>query len=319
MKAASTKFLESMGVVTHPSAQGISVADFSKIAKYFGINLKADKINDQSVAKTIAAVKQKTNDMEGAKLEPYKHEEERLKMREGGSIPVKHHGGLIRKSGPVFAQKGEVIYPKHFQDGGPVSNDLRDQLASNDTGNNLNATVVNVEVDTQGIKSSIEDAFTTVSSKLAEIELKVQEKELVVKLDEENITVSLDTDTVTISNIDDITSAVERANITVSADAVGADNATVEHLEQRINSLGAAVDENTQQLAIVTSAEAVDVPATVQAALASEMSRVNQQLNDNNAKISDLTSTVSRQAYIARTTIENVDRRIQDLKTLSRI
>ena len=64
--------------------------------------------------------------VQGAKLEPYKHEEARLKMREGGSIPVKHHGGLIKKSGPVFAQKGEVIYPTHFTDGETVQNDLRE-------------------------------------------------------------------------------------------------------------------------------------------------------------------------------------------------
>jgi hypothetical protein len=39
------------------------------------------------------------------------------KLANGGSMPVKHFGGVVTQTGPIFAQKGEYVVPKGFRDG----------------------------------------------------------------------------------------------------------------------------------------------------------------------------------------------------------
>jgi len=38
-------------------------------------------------------------------------------MKDGGSMPVYHQGGYVRKTGPIFAQKGELVVPQQLADG----------------------------------------------------------------------------------------------------------------------------------------------------------------------------------------------------------
>ena len=112
------------------------------------------------------------------------------------SMPVKHFGGVVTQTGPVFAQKGEYIIPKGFKDGtsglgGVTSSPASQALTSGSMRldgsevlsqlNSLSLKVDNttVKVDTteaaSRLSSSISDAFSGIEP------FKVEDKTLLVE------------------------------------------------------------------------------------------------------------------------------------------
>lgn len=107
-------------------------------------------------------------------------------VTDGGSMRVYHNGGFVNKTGPIFAQKGELIVPKRFSDGGVVSSPVRETGIDNRLIENSIIRVDGSEllIKLEALELKIEDKELKVEEvelKVEEVELKVEDKELKVE------------------------------------------------------------------------------------------------------------------------------------------
>jgi len=229
------------------------------------------------------------------------------------SAPAKHHGGVISKTGPVFAQKGEVIFPKHFADGGPIHDSIKRKFDVPDVTKTLNTTMeININ------SKSLEDAI----SKLEGLELKVEDKELKVEdktfeVEDKEFTATVEVDASAAA--DQIQTAINNSKVSIdaTATAVGAD--AVDAVARRVDELNVLFGNMQRQMNTVAIGEPVDVQGTIEMVVASKMSDINQKMNEFNSDISSLESTVTRNTNITRNVVTDIERRITNLQTVSNI
>jgi hypothetical protein len=74
-------------------------------------------------------------------------------FRDGGHIPVMHDGGIKRTTGLAYLEKGEIVLPKQFAEGGTVTNELASVVGAHPTAQSLN---MKVEIDTSKLEEVIE-------------------------------------------------------------------------------------------------------------------------------------------------------------------
>jgi hypothetical protein len=169
------------------------------------------------------------------------------KRANGGSLPVKHGGGMIAQSGPIFAEKGEIILPKKYADGGVAENSL------------MTATL------TGGSQSEAPGWVKEFIKELSSVELKVNTEGVTVGVNTEGAFVDVKTEGVAVpidtaglgdfvsSISDSVKTAVESAQINVTGGAVGADE---------INKLNELI-ENVQNKVLVVSGDLEGMKTTV--------------------------------------------------------
>lgn len=212
----------------------------------------------------------------------------------GRFMPMLHNGGVTRSTGPHYLEKGEVVLPRRFADGGLVTSDLTTQsLASG------NATVTLVWDESKEIK--VERPV-----------LEVKDPKLVATLDDsalaDNLTslissipdkIELDT-----ANVELDTSNLEQLlqNL-VDTKSVGADS---EILDTALESI-AFVKEDTDGQIELLSNDVEDFKASftqdVQAEINVRIAEVRKDISDNNSKLID--SYINRQrAEVSKLTFD---------------
>jgi hypothetical protein len=212
------------------------------------------------------------------------------------SLPVKHHGGMITKTGPVFAEKGEFIIPKGFADGGfvddtPSSAILREGVTqSQDNGI--------ADRIAEKIKEAIESTTVSVDE---DAKVSVDVGDVKVPVDTNDAKVELDTTTAAQTLSDAVRSAIDSASIDVKTsgtNSVGADkidelSTTIRDVQDKIftinDELSIKIDSLEEQTIDVTVVRG-EVNRSVAEAIARVEADIDKQRND----ISSVTSSISR-------------------------
>jgi len=222
----------------------------------------------------------------------------------------KHHGGEIKKTGNVFMQKGEMVYPKAFAMGGPVYG----ELAKEATTQSLNS-MMEIRLDATALNNAI--------SKLQTLELKIEDKKLeIVELPK----IEVDTGNVNlVVNGDEaaakIRAAVEDITIDVnSTGAVGAEELknVSDQLENRINSLNVNVEDLQNNFKIISSAgENIDINGLLNAKINEYTSDINRDISEVKSDMSNLESKISQNQNRVNVVATELDRKIMHLQNLT--
>jgi hypothetical protein len=213
------------------------------------------------------------------------------------SMPVFHNGGIVNKTGPVFAQKGEIIYPKHFALGsnGPVvANNASEAICGYLAANSMNSGKITVEIDTSKLESLLSGATISVdTSRPVPVDISKP-----VPIDT-SMTVSIDTGNIA----NEIKLAIESAKINIDTvggeKSVGADKIDditrlLEAHDSRISDVELGFDGQIQMLNNITSGmKEINISGiiddAIERAVAPVISRIDTVEND----ISHLTSSVN--------------------------
>ena len=226
-----------------------------------------------------------------------------LRGAEGGSLPVYHHGGEIRKTGSVFAQKGEVILPRSFADGGMVDDQTMSQ----------SLTKSSISVDTTELKKIMEQPLKVEEKELkvedkelrvVETELEVKQPEWKIEVDQpESVTVTLDTGDAESRLSSSISDAINNATLTVEATGttgVGGQelNQLTESMSQindRVFELSTDYNEEIKMIntKLASTAE-IDLEASVRTAVDSQLTTINKNLSDTNSNVDRVRSSLER-------------------------
>jgi len=224
---------------------------------------------------------------------------------------LKHHGGEIRKTGHVFMQKGEVVYPKNFAEGGPVYGELAKEAVTDSLNN-----TVEVKVDVSALDSAID--------RLESLELKIEDKKLEIvedlpklEIDVTNIDLTVDGDAAAAK----IQAAVENISLDItSTGAVGAEELknVSEQLEGRINSLNVSVEDLQNNLKMISSSEeTIDINNLVDTKVSAYVSSMDRQINDVVSDISGLESKITQDRVRINVLTTELDRKIMYLQNLT--
>ena len=239
------------------------------------------------------AIKRKIASMSPKELEAYLKDVKTKQTTVTGEN--KHHGGEIRKTGHVFMQKGEMVYPKGFAEGGPVYGELAKETANSALNGSMK-----IEIDT----TALDDAI----GRLEALEFKVDTRDVNLVVDGDAAAAK-------------IQAAVENINIDISSTgAVGAEELKKisDQLEDRINGLNINVEDIQNELKIINApGETIDVNSLI-------TDKVNQYTLDIDRKIGEVKSDIShlesritqKQNMINFTTIE-LERKIMHLQNLT--
>lgn len=235
------------------------------------------------------------------------------------SLPVKHAGGRIAKTGPVFAQKGEYILPAKFQEAG---------FAAPQAAATLNA---GMTVRLEGVENLIEELKSVLDNAKIEIDTTTKvavdvegvtipvtiPEDATVKVDTEGVSVPVDITGVSVPiDVEGIAEAVSDALSRVSADtgAVGADDFdklqdTIDEVHDKIIALSARDEEITSKLEMVdvSAVKRETLTADVNDAVQVALGRINQDIDNNRNDINNL----SGQMITAR---DKLDYELRDTK-----
>jgi TP901 family phage tail tape measure protein len=251
------------------------------------------------------------------------------KKSEGGRfMPIMHDGGVTRSTGPHYLEKGEVVLPRRFADGGLVNN----ELTTNTITNAQQKSVVLTWDESK--KLQVEDRVLRVEDKelkLADIApLKVEDKVFDVKLDDNGITDKL---TSVISSIPDKIS-LDSSNVKLDTSnleamfknladsinntkSVGADSTV---LDTALESIAFVKEQTDEQIHIIDS-KITNLQESfgkdVQAEINVRIAEVKKDILNNNSKLID--SYINRQRTdISKLKFEltSIDGQLKRLMTL---
>jgi hypothetical protein len=265
------------------------------------------------------------------------------------SMKVMHHGGFVNKTGPVFAQKGEVIFPKGFAEGGMVSDLLEEDLPSLknltfkiDT-SELKA-LLDKELKVEDIELKVEDKILEVEDKIFSVEdkifsvedkeLKVEDVELKVEdkiFQVEDKTFSVDDVVLKVDDtplkidvgtiVSDISEAVREAvsNITVQTEnaggAVGADEfatltETVNNVNDKIIALNRDMESKIEMLGDVSETSILN---KVNGMINDSISNIVLEIRSSDTTIDNIRSEVQREKDLNNYRMSEIDKKIAEI------
>ena len=249
------------------------------------------------------------------------------------SMRAMHHGGFVTKTGPAFLQKGEVVFPKNFADGGQVYGEvsklleeelpsLQDITIKIDT-SELESLLreATVQIDPESIKNALADVELSVdpapiTDALEGIALSVEDKEFVAVLADPSVTVEFD-DTTVVRNI---SGAVAEAvsNITVTAElaggAIGADEATVAAaIESMDNKLLDMKGNLEDKISMVGQVNTNDVMRNVETLVNNIVNNTVLEIRSVESVVDNLRSEVQREKDLTIYVRSEVDRKIAEI------
>jgi len=229
---------------------------------------------------------------------------------------VKHHGGEIRKTGHVFMQKGEMVYPKAFAEGGPVYGELANDSVYGGLANETTTQPLNNSME---VKINIDEAI----NRLAKLELKVEDKKLEVvelpklEINTDNVNLTVDGDAAAAK----IQTAVENIKVnTASTGSVGAEELknVSEQLESRINSLNVNVEDLQNDFKMISSAgENIDINGLLNNKINEYTSDINRDISEVKSNMSNLESRITQNQNMINVTTTELDRKIMHLQNLT--
>jgi len=191
------------------SSSDISPEDLKKLLKAFPFLIAPKPI-----------MKVTTTSSAADELEERKRKE--IEKFSNQSLPVKHHGGFITKTGPVFAEKGELIIPKGFAEGGFVGDESSSLVLRNGVATQLQDNGIADRI-AEKIREAIESTTVKVDE---EAKVSVDVGDAKVPIDINDTKVELDTTNAAQTLSDAIKTAIDSASIDVkssASDSVGAD------------------------------------------------------------------------------------------------
>ena len=140
-------------------------------------------------------------------------------LKNNGSMKVYHNGGFVDSTGPIFAQKGEYVVPKHLADG---TSGVGAVLSSEQAASSLKEGVIKLDGSEildklRGLSLRVEDKEIKLdTTELKKLELKVEDKEF--KVADTELTLSSDTVKLDLSDAETrIGNAITEAFASVSA------------------------------------------------------------------------------------------------------
>ncbi|RLI64501.1 MAG: hypothetical protein DRO67_04040, partial [Candidatus Asgardarchaeum californiense] len=248
------------------------------------------------------------------------------------SVDRMHTGGRVRKSGPIFLQKGEMVYPQGFQYGGAVHNDLTKQFAYSGgiAAQSLNSTTITVDTSAldaaisklESLEIGFEEPPKLEVDELPKLEVdelpKLEVGELPkIEIDASNVDLVVDGD----AAASKIAAAV--ANIKVNVDqtgAVGADELKniSDALEDRINSVNVAIEDLQTQVNVITGSDDVDINGIIDGKIAQCTSNFDQKVSDVNANMSYLQSSVAQNKRSIELTMNEMESKIRSLQNFQK-
>jgi len=251
------------------------------------------------------------------------------KQLEGGRfMPIMHDGGVTRSTGPHYLEKGEVVLPRRFADGGLVNSELTTNTITNAQQKSITLTW------DESKKLQVEDRVLRVEDKelkLADIApLKVEDKVFDVKLDDNGITdkltsvissipdkISLDSSNVKLDTSNLETMFKNLADSINNTKSVGADSTI---LDTALESIAFVKEQTDEQIHIIDS-KLTNLQESfgkdVQAEINVRIAEVKKDILNNNSKLID--SYINRQRTdISKLKFEltSIDGQLKRLMTL---
>jgi hypothetical protein len=199
-------------------------------------------------------------------------------------MDIMHTGGIAKSTGPKFIEKGEVILPKSYAEGGVVASPLVD-LAKPGATKFLNG---KTELDSSEFKSAIDD-FETIVNKLEEVTKDVKltvDTSVAVPIDVGDAVVPVDITNVSVPvDVTGVSIPIDTTGVTVSVDAADA-----------ASRISAAIATATAGLGGTVGAERIDILAeTVKAVddrLISVKDNVDTMVFDTTEKLNSVKSSI---------------------------
>jgi len=245
---------------------------------------------------------------------------------DGGSVPVYHHGGEVRKTGNIFAQKGEVVLPKSFADGGMVDDKVMSQ--------SLNKSVV-ATIDTSELKKLMAQPLTveetTVKVDKVEVEqpewgIEVKQPEWEIEIEQPDpITVALDTGDAESRLASSISDAINNATVNVEAtgtagvggqelDALGE---AIAQVSDRVFELKTTHDDKINIIESKLSEENIDIGQAIEQAVDRRVASVDKSISDTNSNMDTVRSSSERQRQYFEQKLSDVEYRLNNISNIT--
>ena len=265
-----------------------------------------------------------------------------MPFSEGGqvnSMRVMHAGGVVSKSGPVFAQKGEVFFPKSMAEGGPVADgvsklmekdlpNLKDLALKIDTGElkallGRELKVENIELKVEDKVLEVEDKTFTIEDKVFLVEDKVFTLEDTV-LKVEDVILRVDDTPIKLDVGDlaaDVATAVQNAvaNVTIKAElaggAVGADEfASISEAVNNVNDKVIALNKDMEgKIEMLGTTNEQNILNRVEGMIKSSINDTILEVRTTDNVVDNLRSEVQREKDLNTYRMSEIDRKIGEI------
>ena len=224
-----------------------------------------------------------------------------------GEIPVMHDGGIKRTTGLAYLEKGEIVLPKQFAQGGAVSDGLKNVVSIPTSAKSLN---MKVEIDTSKLEKIIEKG----------IEVNIDDT-VKVGVDPGDVTVGVDPNAKVGVDPDAIVSVDPEAKVGVDTSGItggvgAAENDALarvaESVERVNNSLITVKRELEERIEMVSGIDEL----TINRMIAEVEGKIQTELNnDVKTNIDDLRRELTQQRQISDYNVEELKYLINVVKT----
>jgi hypothetical protein len=268
--------------------------------------------------------------------------------------PKMHTGGVVDATGPKFLEKGEVVLPKAYADGGLVKfqeggqakfSDAKflngetklDSSGFEDAVNRLDSITKDFKNTVENVKLNV-DTTQQVSVNVGDAVVPVDVGTAVVPVDASNVTVSIDTAGVSVpvdvgnavvpvdtSNATinvDIGDAADRIAAAISSASVGAGGTVgAERLDilaetvQAVNDKLINVNDSVRTVIANVNSQMQLVKTNVEDKMAKIEVEVRQQLGDLRSQAADVRSSVSNVEHKYKSQLDDVIRKLNDTRS----
>jgi hypothetical protein len=254
------------------------------------------------------------------------------------SMPVMHAGGEVRKTGPIFAQKGELVLPRGFADGGFVDDTtssailkegaikIQDDGIAETIADKITAALENTKVDIkEDAKVGVDIGDVKVPVDVGDVKIGVDLAGVTVPVDTSDVSIGIDVTAAASTLEQSITRAISSASVDVkttsSTQSVGADKidevaTSVRDVQDKVFTLRGEMESELETLR-GASVNSGTLRAEVENVVNVAMGRIEQDVNDQANIISNLTSKVTRTEQRLDVKIDTANARALDAQNFA--
>lgn len=252
-------------------------------------------------------------------------------MYGGQSANVMHNGGVVNKTGKIFAEKGEVILSKNFAEGGLVgaaaSQSLNQQITTSIDTSELESVLSN-------FINEVESVFST-ELKVEDKQLKVEDKEFKVSVEQPDwkVPVEMPTDSLKVEvdlgnaseNLKNAITAALSTPVKVDASsvkAVGGERLdavaeTIKSVQDRLITVKSDLENQIKMIS--TNNETTDIDSRVIRVVDTRLTNVNKDLSDLRNDVGRVQSDLRRQDQIFDSKLTELDYRLKNTMNITGI
>ena len=267
------------------------------------------KINEHvKIQEIIKQLKKKDSKSAGLTAHEYAKEA----TRGFQSMPVMHAGGQVRKTGPIFAQRGELVLSKGLAEGGFVDDTtssailregtikIQDDGIADTIAEKITAALENTKIAIEeDAKVGVDIGDVTVPVDVGDVKIGIDTAGVTVPVDTSDVSIGIDVSGAATTLEQAVVSAINNASIDVkTTSSVGADKidevaVSVREVQDKIFTVR---DELESEIDVLkrTVVHSGTLKAEIENVVAGAMGRIEQDVNDQKNTISNLTSKVVR-------------------------